>query len=697
MSSTPDAPSLASTFGTPSLQAWKALVEADLAGAPFEKRLVSHTYEGIRLQPLYTHADLDHIRNTYGSPDRLLATLGSADPARTRHGWVIEQERAEADPARCHAALMEDLAGGVGSVLLRLEAASRGGMDADDPRAGTLVASDGVAVSSLADLRTIFDGVHLDMIGVSLEAGAAFVPGAALLAGLWEDRGVAAPAARGAFNADPLAVLARDGSLPYSLDEGLKHMAALARWTADRYPAVTSVRVGTAAYHHAGATATQDLALAMATGLEYLRAMERGGLAIDRAAGQIRFSLAVGPSFFLAIAKLRAARLLWARVVEACGGSPAARRMMLHVRPSKRVLSVRDPWMNILRNTACVFAAGAGGADVISSVPFDATIGPPSEMSRRLARNTHHVLMEECHIHRVADPARGSWYLESLTNELAQRAWIILQAIESRGGMGRALQSGWIAEQIDSAFAPRLKNVATRKDQIVGVSEFANLREHLPTPERVDLELIRAQARERAARTRRGQAGGDASMSGLVGAARGGATMGQMMSLLKTTGSASLAAPIAVHPFAEPFEHLRDAADGVETATGRRPRVFLASIGRTAQHLARTTFARNLFEAGGFEVAGGEGAPDAAAAAAQLAEHHAGVAVICASDEQYPALVPELAPALHRAGARRVVLAGNPGAREAADRAAGVDEFVFVKCDVVRVLRELLEEEGAEL
>ncbi len=685
----------ASQFQPVDRAAWRALVDQDLKGAPFERKLVSHTYEGLYLQPLYTADDWPSAGDPSGFSGVRPLTRGAVPLGNAPHGWAICQERFEADPAAARAAILEDLAGGVDAILLRLDACARGGFDPDDPRGASLAGLDGTMAYSARDLDQVLEGVHLGMIGVELEAGAAFLPAAALLAATWDARGVSRAQARGAFNADPLAVLARDGSLPYSLEEGLRRMAALARWTSGRYSGVRAVRVGTAAYHHGGATATQDLAFAMATGLAYLRAMTEAGLSVDEAANQIRFSFALGCSIFLATAKLRAARRLWGRVVEACGGSPEAAPMRMHVRTSKRVLSTRDPWVNLLRNTACVFAAGIAGADSIGSTPFDAILGEPSSLGRRVARNTHHVLMEECHLHRVNDPAGGSWYIERLTDELAAKAWVILQAIESRGGMAAALTSGWIAGQVDSAFAPRRANLATRKDPLLGVSDFPNLEESRPSPPLVDRLALRRQAAERIAQQRTAAARAGAAPDELLEAARRGATIGQLATALGADGApAHLVAPIAVHPFAEPFERLRDASDRLLAECGSRPAVFLASIGRPAEHLARTTFARNLFEAGGFEVAGGEGWPDPSAAIEAFRSSGAHIAVVCSSDPQWPTVVPAIAPALHRAGARAVVLAGNPGEREAEFRAAGIDRFVFIRCDVVRVLSDLLASEG---
>jgi methylmalonyl-CoA mutase len=664
----------------------------------------------VDVKPLYTGDDWSSVGDPSGFSGTPPFTRASEVLGTSRGGWDIRQDRAEPTVEGLNRAILEDLGGGVTSVVIRLDAAGRNGLDGDDPAGSRLVGVDGAMLYSPADFQDAFAGVYLNMIGVGLECGGAFLAGAAQLAALWERAGVKPESARGAFNADPLAVLARDGQIPGTLAELMKQLADLAAWTDARYEGVRSVRVGTACYHHAGATATQDLGYSMASGIEYLRAMEGAGLSIDRAARQMVFSFAVGCNFFLATAKLRAARRLWARVVQACGANDAgACGMTMHVRPSKRVLTSRDPWVNMLRNTACALAGALGGAQSVGTTPFDIALGGRSELGRRVARNTHLILREECGLHRICDPAGGSWYLESLTEELATKAWSVLQDVESRGGMSACLMNGYIGGQIAAVNARRERNLATRREAIIGVSDFPNLGEEAPSSPAPDPYGLRRSCAERLRAWRRGvdRAGVDRALAaigtskkagglaaGAFAAAKAGATIGRLHAALCTVTSTTLPAPISVSPFAEPFEHLRDVSDQYLAQCGHRPRVFLASMGALAQHGARTEFARGFFESGGFEVIAAEGYRDIAAAAEAFAQSQCGIAVICSSDDYYRQSAAELAPALHRAGARTVVLAGNPGAGEAAYRAAGIDRFIYVKCDVVATLRELLTGEG---
>lgn len=690
---------LASDFPPADLSKWRALAEADLSGTPFDKRLVTHTYEGISLQPLYTRADVKRD-DPSGFSGMMPMTRASRPLGNTQSGWDLRQECTEPDSARASVLIRDDLEGGTTSILLRLDACSRQALDPRSPAGAQLAARDGVAIYSIADLDRALDGVHLNMITLALEAGAAFVPAAALVAALWERRSVDPTACCAAFNADPLAVLARDGHLTRSLAASLADVAALAAWTASRYPNSRAIRVGTAPYHHAGATATQDLAFSLATAVEYLRAMTHAGMTIDAAAQQLTFSYAIGCNIFLAIAKLRAARRLWARVAEACGAKDPARQMLMHVRTSKRVLAARDPWINILRNTSCLFAAGVAGADVITSTPYDAPLGEPTDAARQLARNTSHLLAEECAVHRICDPAGGSYYIERLTDELCDKAWAIFQSIEGQGGMAAALQSGWIRAQIDSAFAPHARNIATRKDAILGVSEFPDPAPR-PTPRTVDRECIRRDAASRlSARPERPSAevsrtSETSVLDRAVAMARENAAIFEIYeSLLRDAQPhAHLDIPIHVHPYAAPFEHLRDACDLYAEQCGVRPSVFLAAVGPLAKRLPRVNFCKDLFIAGGFRVLEGDGDGNAADIPAAFSRSNAPIAVICGNDDAY-AVVTSLAPALHRAGAKRVVLAGNPGPNESAYRDAGIDRFVFVKCDVVSLLTDLLAEEG---
>jgi methylmalonyl-CoA mutase len=705
---------LAADFPPTTYDQWRKVAEAELKGAPFEKKLVGQTYEGIPIQPLYTAGHWSAAGDPSGFPGFAPLTRGATPLGNAVSGWDIRQEHAHPDAVEANRAILGDLERGVSSVQLRFDAAACAGLDADAREAIELAGQDGVMSYSLGSLGRLLDGVQLEIAPVSIDVGAAFLPGAALLAAYLRNAGVDPAKVRCAFNADPVGALMREGHLSVPLDAALRHLADLAAWTSTNYPNATAVEVGTGPYHHAGASSTQDLAFAIATAVEYLRAMTAAGMSVDAASRQIVFGVSLGTQFFRAIAKLRALRLLWGKVVASCGGDEAAARgVQVRSRTSRRVLTAVDPWVNLLRNTVCCFAGAVGGANSITTAPLDAAIGLPDEFSRSLARNTQIILQEESHLNRVIDPAGGSWFLETLTNQLAENAWDLFRQVESEGGMVAAARSGWVARAIEAVEARREKDIATRKSVVTGVSEHPDVREEKLRRPRPDQARLRAEASARLIAWRRDHrctaelealAGlaadpdrrpGDLTAAA-VAAAAAGATNGQMSAALAkgTGGEPASLTPLAIHPYAAAYEELRAACDAHLEAKGARPKVFLANLGTPAEFIARSTFAMNFFQAGGFEEVSPDGLAGPEAAAEAFRESGANVAVICSTDATYDTLAEPTARALKAAGARSVILAGSPGANEPRFRAAGIDRFIYIRCDVLGTLRDLLREEG---
>lgn len=686
---------LTDDFAPVTYEQWRELVEADLKGVPFDKKLLTRLYEGITLQPIYTERDWSGSGDPNGFPGSPPFVRGN-EPLR--QSWLVCQAQSHPDPATANAELLKDLELGANALELRLDRAARLGAYGDSAEAGV----GGVMIDSLESLKKTLSGVRVDAAPVSLLAGPAFLPSAALLAAFIRQSGGAG--AKGSFGADPLGALAADGKVAGSTDEALRQLGALASWVEAKLPSMTTALVNTAPYHDAGATSVQDLALALATGVAYLRAMTAAGLSIDAACRQVTFRFSVGTHFFRAIAKLRAARRLWARVAESCSASEENRAMHMTVVTARRAMTMRDPWVNILRATVGCFAGAVGGVDAIIVEPYDARLGLSDDHSRRLARNTQVILQEESNLARVIDPAGGCWFLEKLTDQLAEAAWKLFQEIEAQGGMAKALESGWVAEKIGAVWQERLKGLTKRRDAITGVSEFPNMREKLPERPAPDLAALRKAAGERLAAARKAAAAGAALeqikgrsgaelVEALIAAAEAGATLGALSEALGTAVVAAIE-PLPVRPLAQPFESLRDASDAYLKANGSRPKVFLANIGPVAHHTARATYSQNFFEAGGFEVITNKGFADGEAAAQAWKESGASIAVICSSDKIYEEQAEPVAKALKAAGVRTVVLAGNPGDRREALTAAGVDLFIHIGCDVHGTLSALLKQEG---
>ena len=684
-------------FATPTREQWLTLVEKDLKGAPFEKRLVTQLIEGLTVQPLYTPDDAPQPE-TMGLPGQAPFARGACALPANNTGWSILPEHRHPLPEAANQAILSDLQHGAHGVVVRLSPKLLG----ESNLSAGCGCGGGVFVDHVDDLEQLLAQVDLTENQLNLAAGPAFFSAAAQVFALIERRQLRPELVRIQFGADPLGTFAARGTLPRPADTILNEMASLAQQTAAKYPRSRAVTVSTAAYDNAGATAVQELAAATATGVAYLRSMEGVALSATDAAKQLQFSLAVGADQFLEIAKLRAMRLLWNRVLEAADVPESQRQMLLHARTSRRVLTQRDPWVNALRTTIGCFAAAVGGAQQITVLPYDDVIGPANVTAQRLARNTQIILQEEGQMGQILDASGGSYYVESLTLSLAEASWKQFQEIERRGGMLNVLRDGSFAKQVGEVWQKRAKDIARRKTPITGVSDYPNLREQPTVRAKVD-----TQKHESALLERRTKLAADAGIrakvaaiaaaaeptrfNALVDAARAGATLSAMHVALGQGGEAIT--PFHLRRLAAAFEQLRDQSDECVAKHGQRPRIFSANMGPVAVHTARAMFAQNFFEAGGFEVVTNDGFPDVTAATEAFATSGTSTVIICSSDPWYAVSACELSLALKQVGATRVILAGNPGQDEARYRAAGIEQFIYIGCDVLGTLTELAQNE----
>ncbi len=703
---------LSETFDFPSFEDWLAIVERDLKGAPFEKKLVKKSHEGIALQPIYTSKDFDHLQDLSGFPGQAPYLRGGTALGHVQNGWDRRQEYGDADPSECNRTILADFRYGVTSVCLRPHQAFHRGMDSDDPQAQEAIGRGGTTLACLDDVATVLDGLDPAEVAVAVKGGSQGLMASGLLFALCRngEKGEdALKTLRGTACFDPLSALASGGGIGYSLDNVYRQMADLVAWKTEHAPQFRPIAVTASPYHDAGAHAVQELAFSLATAVTYLRELDARGIGIDEAAASMQFLFSVGRHMFLEIAKLRAARMLWARVVEASGGSENSRTMFIHARSSAFTKTVRDPWVNLLRSTAECFSSVVGGADSIATMPFDETLGTPDAFSRRIAANTQNVLQEESNLHKVVDPAGGSWYIETVTRQMAEAAWTLFQDIENRGGMAEAIGSGWVAEQVEATWSGRKKAIAKRKDAITGVSEFPNLQEKPIEKKPIDFEGLyksasetlpekRKEALESGTLDKLGDVLADPSpepgslTQAVVEAFSGGATVGQVAALLRGDDTGTQAPALGSRRAAEPFEHLRDASDIWLATHGERPKIFLANMGTIPEHKARAMFSANFFEAGGLESVSNDGFSNAEDAAAAFKESGANAAVICSTDKKYPEVVPEVAPKLAELGAKFIVLAGKPAdaEKETLYRDAGVNVFIHLGCDVLGTLEKIL-------
>jgi methylmalonyl-CoA mutase len=604
---------LAAEFPATDRQEWLRLVRAALKDRPFEK-LVSKSYDGLSIEPLYERA-------AGAQP------IAGRAPGRP---WQVLQRVDHPDPAQANKQALEDLENGATGLVLVM--------------AGSINANGYGLDASPQTLARTLEGVELDA-GITIDFNLSPATRGAVghFVELVKQRGLAASAIDMRASINPVGGFAVSGTAPgpwHVLSRVFRERVHEMSEQGFRGPfVVADGRV----VHNAGGSEAQELAFALASAVEYLRALSAHSVPLDAARKMIYFRLAADADEFLTIAKFRSLRKLWARVEEACGLEP--KRAYVAAETAWRMMTRRDPYVNMLRTTIAVTAAGLGGADSILALPHTAALGLPDAFARRVARNTQLVLLEESNLYRVADPAAGSGGIEDLTARLCAAAWAQFQDIEKAGGVWKALETGLAQQKVAAVRAERQKAVARRKDAIVGVSDFPNLHED----------------------------------------------MAKVLDVAAVVPPKESSAMVKIEALprirlAEPFEALRDKADAILAKTGARPKVFLATLGKLSDFNARAMFAKNFYEAGGIEAIASEGYADVAAMIAAFKSSGARIACLCSSDKVYAAQAAEAAAALKQAGAI-VHLAGRPGEHEAAWNKAGVHTYIYVGCDALSTLR----------
>ncbi len=548
----------AETAPTP-YESWRRLATESLRGGSLDE-LVSSSVEGLATAPLYTREQA--VQAPWGTLPSPLWALRRGGGRLSQPGeeavqpWPIRQRYRDPDLEAARDSMLQDLAGGVTSVELCLDGAARQGLDPLTEPGAEALARDGVAIHDRWDLQAAVEGVRLDLAPVSFDAGAAFRPAAALLFAQLRTARVDPPVGSH-LGADPVAALARFGRLPQGVDRALEELAEVAGHCAAKAPGVRAVRVDSSPWSDAGAGEALETGMVLATGLTYLRAMVAAGVGIETAARQIVFRIALDSDLFAGVAKLRALRFLWGRMLLECGVDPGlAVTTPVEVATAQRVLTRVDPWGNLLRITASTFSGVLGGADCVVAESFDSSLGLPSELGRRLARNTQHVLAEESSLHRVVDPAGGSWYVEHLTRDLAQAAWRDLQGIERLGGAVEALRDGALGERMAATAEVRAQRVADGSEPLIGVSEFVAAQDDaLPEAPVRDRAALAEAARTRLLE-RRVARGGTPQHAGAftdaIEAAAAGATVFELMA--PRSQDPLPVVPLRLRRLAEPYE-----------------------------------------------------------------------------------------------------------------------------------------------
>ena len=615
---------------------WEAKITEDLKGADYQKKLVWKTNEGFNIRPYYRAEDLAGLGYLDSVPGKYPFVRGGATKANT---WEIRQEMDSSEPEKAN--------------IQALDALRRG---------ATGISFGAGKINTITDLETLLKGICCGETRLHFGAAASYPELAKLLSGFADKHHFKPAILKGSFDFDPISYLLLEGEFWKSEEYDMAQVAEMIRFGKEMLPSMQMITVNGQYFHNSGSNLVQELAFSLASGNEYLASATSKGISADDIAPRILFHLATGSNYFMEIAKLRAARLLWARIVEQYKPEQESSMLMnIHCSTSNFNKTLFDPYVNLLRSTTEAMSAVLGGTQSLSITPFDAFYKDPDEISNRIARNQQIILKEETYLEHVVDPAAGSYYIENLTDSIAKAAWEIFKVLEDMGGMLSAVKSGIIQDEVRKQAEQRMLDVATRKMVLLGTNQY-------PNPSEMMLEKI--------------QAVDDAPEDPEDEEQEEVPSTYKRMEIIRAT---------------DEFDDLRLATEVFVEEGNKRPSVFLFTIGNLAMRKARAMFSTNFFGCAGYQVLDNAGFASAAEGVSEALASGAEIVVICSSDEEYALLTPEIAVSLKAANKElQLVVAGFP--KEIAEqlRAAGVDEFIHVRTNVLDSLSAFQEKLGIE-
>jgi methylmalonyl-CoA mutase len=657
---------------------WRELAAKELKGKDPDA-LVWETPEGIPVKPLYTDTDLEGIDFLGSLPGEPPFVRGVRATMYANRPWTVRQYAGFSTAEESNAFYRRNLAAGQMGLSVAFDLATHRGYDSDHPRVVGDVGKAGVAIDSVEDMKILFDGIPLDKMSVSMTMNGAVLPVLAAFVVAGEEQGVEQAKLSGTIQNDILKEFMVRNTYIYPPEPSMRIVADIIEHTAQHMPRFNSISIS--GYHmlEAGATADQELGFTIADGLEYVRYALGRGLDIDAFAGRLSFFFGIGMNFFMEVAKLRAARVLWHRVISQFDPKdPSSLMLRTHCQTSGVSLTEQDPYNNVVRTAYEAMAAVLGGTQSLHTNSFDEALGLPTDTSARIARNTQLILAEETGVPHVVDPLAGSYYVEALTNDLAQKAWALIEEVESLGGMTKAVASGMPKLRIEESAARRQAAVDRGEDVIVGVNKYRS--EH---PDHVDvLDIDNTKVREQqiarlaSVRATRDDAAcraaldaleagarGDGNLLALcIDAARARATVGEMSDAMEHVfgrHKAEVRSISGVYGAAyeddSDFVAVREAVDEFAKAEGRQPRILVAKMGQDG-HDRGAKVVGTAFADLGFDVDFGplfETPAEVAKAAVENDVHVVGVSSQAAG---HKTLVPQLIEELKAAGAGDIVV-----------------------------------------
>ncbi len=700
------------------LDEWRALVARETRGGS-DDGLAAETPEGIRVKALYTEEDLDDLAHLGTLPGLPPFVRGPRATMYAGRPWTIRQYAGYSTAEESNAFYRRNLEAGQMGLSVAFDLATHRGYDSDHERVEGDVGKAGVAIDSVEDMKILFDGIPLDRMSVSMTMNGAVLPVFAMYAVAAEEQGVASADLSGTMQNDILKEFMVRNTYIYPPAPSMRIVSDIIGYTSERMPRFNPISIS--GYHmlEAGATSVQELAFTLADGVEYARAALESGLDVDRFAPRLSFFFGIGMDFFMEVAKLRAARWLWATLMEEKFAPKDPRSLMLrtHCQTSGASLTSLDPYNNVVRTTIEALAAVLGGTQSLHTNAFDEALALPSEFSARIARNTQLVLQHETGVTRVVDPLAGSYYVESLTASLADRARELIDEVEALGGMTRAVESGMPKLRIEEAAARRQARVDRGEETVVGVNRFRADREDEVELLAIDNTAVRdaqvrrladvrgrrddlACRRALAALTRSAETG-EGNLLGLgIDAARARATVGEITDALEKVWGRhraevrSIAGVYGAHYAGdEEFGRIRAEVDAFAAAEGRRPRLLVAKLGQDGHDRGAKVIATGFADIG-FDVDIGPLFQTPAEAARQAVENDVHVVGISTQAAGHRTLVPRFLDDLRAAGADDVVVVCG-GVIPAADhdelRRAGVAAIYGPGTSIPAAAREVLD------
>jgi len=689
-------------FSRVTYEEWKNAAVKLLKGVPFDRKMRTRTPEGITLKPIYRKEDLEKTEHRDTFPGFQRFVRQTDETGYLNQSWTISQEEKAPVPEVFNGELREDIGRGMTGINIVLDDTVKEG------RIQKQAVYNGLTVRTFEDLKEALSAIKADQYPFFVNGGPSALNILAMIGAFFREKKWGLDALKGTIGADPIGYLTGTGKLPVEMEKASDLMSEVLSWSLSKAPNIRTILVDTVHYAHGGASAVEELAYAMSTAVQYISEMLERGHPIDSTASKITFSFSVGSNFFMEIAKLRAAKLLWANIVEAFGGSRESQKIVIHARTSPFTQTVYDPYVNMLRDTSQAFSAVLGGVDSLHVAPFDERTRQPGAFSKRIARNVQLILKKECHLDSPIDPVGGTWYIEKLTAEVAEAAWAKFQAIEGAGGFMAFYKQGGVQKDLEKTNQFRQKRLKTRRDVIVGNNMYPDLDETVLTEDKKQKNSIsdrinhdmEAHLKKRNTEELAIDSGESGLIDRVMDAYSRGFDIEQVTEHL-FSGKESVD-PVNIHYASEPFEELREGSKAISKKTGQRPPIFFANFGKLAVHKPRTDFSRGFFEVGGFRTIDNNSFESVEKAVEEAVASPAKIVIICSSNKKYPEVVVPFVKALkEERDDVYILLAGKPGREEEKEyRASGLDDYIHIRSDIYEINKKLqswvLEQEGEQ-